>query len=34
MLRTQVIADQKGIPMGVFIPIKIWEEVIKYNTLI
>jgi hypothetical protein len=27
MLRTQIIADQKGIPMGVFIPMKIWEDV-------
>jgi hypothetical protein len=27
MLRTQVLKDQQGVPMGVFIPIKVWENV-------
>jgi hypothetical protein len=27
MLQTQILKDQQGAPMGVFIPIKIWESV-------
>jgi hypothetical protein len=27
MLQTQVLRDKQGIPMGVFIPMKDWENV-------
>jgi hypothetical protein len=27
MLQTQILKDQQGTPMGVFIPIKDWEKV-------
>jgi hypothetical protein len=27
MLQTQVLKDSRGIPMGVFIPMKDWENV-------
>ncbi|MDR3187838.1 MAG: hypothetical protein LBT94_01455 [Prevotellaceae bacterium] len=27
MLQAQVLKDQQGAPMGVFIPIKVWERV-------
>jgi hypothetical protein len=27
MLQTQILKDQQGTPMGVFIPIKAWERV-------
>jgi hypothetical protein len=27
MLQTQVLEDLQGIPMGVFIPMKVWEIV-------
>jgi hypothetical protein len=27
MLQTQILKDQQGAPMGVFIPIKAWERV-------
>jgi hypothetical protein len=30
MLDTQVLRDQQGMPMGVFIPMSIWENLI-YN---
>jgi len=28
MLATQVLTDQQGIPMGVFIPMLTWERII------
>jgi len=28
MLDTQVLKDQQGMPMGVFIPMKTWESLI------
>jgi hypothetical protein len=30
MVQTQILKDQQGTPMGVFIPIKVWESV-KYQ---
>ncbi|MDR2358227.1 MAG: hypothetical protein LBD87_00305 [Prevotellaceae bacterium] len=30
MIQAQVVKDQQGTPMGVFIPIKVWESV-KYQ---
>jgi hypothetical protein len=27
MLRTQVLEDPQGTPMGIFIPIQVWETV-------
>jgi len=28
MLDTQVLKDQQGMPMGVFIPMKTWENIV------
>jgi hypothetical protein len=28
MLNTQVLKDQQGMPMGVFIPMKTWENIV------
>jgi hypothetical protein len=30
MLQTQILKDRQGTPMGVFIPIEVWEKV-KYQ---
>jgi hypothetical protein len=30
MLQTQILKDQQGTPMGIFIPMNVWESV-KYQ---